>query len=131
MLFAKIHRATVTECRADYTGSITIDPDLLDATGMVENEKVLVADFDNGARFETYIFRGQRGDGQICVNGAAANITGIGHRIIIMSFCHLNESELAVHRPRVVICDEDNRIAELIIYDAATPKSAPANAHVR
>lgn len=118
-LFAKIHRATVTECHPDYMGSITIDPILLEATGMCVNEKVLVADCDNGERFETYIFKGARGSGVIGVNGAAANITGIGHRVLVMSFCHLTPEELRSHEPRVVICDEKNRIMRELRYDPA------------
>lgn len=119
LLFAKIHRATVTQCNPDYMGSITIDPDLLDATGLVVNEKVLVADCDNGQRFETYIFLGERGSGEIKVNGAAANRTGIGHQVLIMSFCQMTEEEMRTHRPKVVICDEHNRIAERLEYPAA------------
>lgn len=118
-LFTKIHRATVTHCDPSYMGSITIDPDLLDATGMIVNEKVLVADCNNGERFETYIFLGERGRGEIKVNGAAANLSGIGHQVLIMSFCQLTPEELATHRPRVVICDEHNRVARRIEYPAA------------
>lgn len=118
-LFAKIHRATVTDCNVEYMGSVTIDPVLLEATGMCVNEKVLVADCDNGERFETYIFLGERGSGEIKVNGAAALCTGIGHRVLIMSFCQLTTEELARHRPKVVICDKRNGIAELIEYPAA------------
>ena len=121
-LFAKIHRATVTGCNASYQGSITIDPELLDATGMQVNEKVLVADFDNAQRFETYVFEGRRGSGDIVVNGAAANLTGIGHRILIMSFCQLTQDEMASHRPKVIVCDEHNRIAEVIEYSACGPE---------
>jgi aspartate 1-decarboxylase len=121
-LFAKIHGATVTGCNASYQGSITIDPDLLDVTGMQVNEKVLVADFDNAQRFETYIFEGRRGSGDIVVNGAAANLTGIGHRILIMSFCQLTQEEMSMHRPKVAICDEHNRVAELIEYSACGPE---------
>lgn len=125
VLFAKIHRATVTDCNVDYMGSITIDPVLLEATGMVVNEKVLVADCDNGQRFETYIFLGERGSGEIKVNGAAARRTGVGHKVLIMSFCQLTPQEMAGFRPKVVICDEHNRIAEFIQYPPAetmTPK---------
>jgi aspartate 1-decarboxylase len=118
-LFAKIHRAVVTDCNVEYMGSITIDPVLLDATGMVVNEKVLVADCDNGQRFETYVFLGERGSGEIKVNGAAARRSGVGHRVLIMSFCQLTPEELARHRPRVVICDEHNQIAEYLEYPAA------------
>ncbi|MHC4908781.1 MAG: aspartate 1-decarboxylase [Planctomycetota bacterium] len=120
-LFAKIHRAVVTECHPDYMGSITIDPVLLEATGIQLNEKVLVADCENGRRFETYVFLGEPGSGIIGVNGAAANLTGIGHHVLVMSFCHLTPEEFAVHRPRVVICTEHNGIGESIRYPAAGP----------
>ena len=116
-LFAKSHRATVTLCSPDYMGSITIDPDLLDATGMRINEKVLVADIDSMNRFETYIFRGERGSGVIGINGAAARLSGVGHRVIIMSFCHLSLEEMREHRPKVVLCTPDNRIAQFLEYD--------------
>jgi aspartate 1-decarboxylase len=125
-LFAKIHQAVVTECNPDYSGSITIDADLLDATGMLRNEKVLVADCENGNRFETYIFEGERGSGVIGVNGAAANITGVGHRVIIIAFCTLTREEMAEHRPKVVICDRNNRVAELIEYEAAELPAVPS-----
>jgi aspartate 1-decarboxylase len=118
-LFAKIHHAVVTECHPEYTGSITIDRDLLDATGLLVNEKVLVADCENGNRFETYVFEGRRGSGVIGVNGAAANITGVGHRLIILAFCRLTPDEMTEHRPRVVVCAPDNRIAEEIEYPPA------------
>ena len=126
VLFAKIHRAVVTQCDPDYMGSITIDPILLEATGLVLNEKVLVADCENGNRFETYIFEGERGKGEIKINGAAANKSGIGHHVLIMSFCHLDMSELEHHRPRVVICNEDNTIAEHITYPSSVAVSAEA-----
>jgi aspartate 1-decarboxylase len=116
-LFAKIHRATVTLCSPDYMGSITIDPDLLDAVGMRVNEKVLVADIDSMNRFETYIFRGERGSGVIGINGAAARLSGVGHRVIIMSFCHVSLDEMRSHRPKVVLCTGDNRIAQYLEYD--------------
>jgi aspartate 1-decarboxylase len=117
VLYAKIHRATVTHCNPDYMGSITIDPDLLDATGLRLNEKVLVADVDNASRFETYIFKGERGTGVIGVNGAAAKLTGIGHVVLIMSFALMTEEEMRAHRPKVVICTPDNRIGQRIEYD--------------
>jgi len=116
-LFAKIHRATVTYCEPDYVGSITIDADLLDACGMRPNEKVLVADVTSGSRFETYIFKGQRGSGVIGINGAAARLSGIGHLVIVMSFCHLTPEELAVHRPKVVLPTETNKVGRVIAYD--------------
>ena len=115
-LYAKIHMATVTQCNPEYSGSITIDADLLDATGLRVNEKVLVADANSTNRFETYVFRGEPGSGIIGVNGAAAQLTGIGHRVIIMSFCHLDAEEFSSHRPKVVICDANNRVTESIEY---------------
>jgi aspartate 1-decarboxylase len=117
VLYAKIHRATVTHCNPDYMGSITIDPDLLDATGLRLNEKVLVADVDNAARFETYIFKGERGTGVIGINGAAAKLTGVGHVVLVMSFALMTEDEMRRHRPKVVLCTPDNRIAQRIEYD--------------
>ena len=116
-LHAKIHSASVTECHPSYQGSITIDADLLDAVGMRVNEKVLIADVDTTNRFETYIFRGERGSGVIGVNGAAANLTGVGHRVIIMSFCLLDDEEFRTHSPRVVLCTADNRVGQALRYD--------------
>lgn len=118
-LFAKIHHAVVTQCDPEYTGSITIDRDLLDATGLQPNEKVLVADCENANRFETYVFEGERGSGVIGINGAAALLSAVGHRVLILSFCQLTEDELMRHRPRVVVCSADNTIAERFEYDAA------------
>ena len=115
-LYAKIHMATVTECNPMYSGSITIDEDLLTATGLRVNEKVLVADADSTNRFETYIFKGESGSGMIGVNGAAAKLTGIGHKVIIMSFCQLDDAEFSNHSPKVIICDEHNRVQETIEY---------------
>ena len=116
-LFAKIHQACVTECDVDYTGSIVIDQDLLDASGMLANEKVLIGDCENGSRFETYIIPGDRGTGEIVINGAAANLTEAGHRVIILSFCQLTIEEMAEHRPNVIVCDRDNNIVQRIEYD--------------
>ena len=116
-LFAKIHMCTVTARNPEYSGSITIDSNLLDATGLRVNEKVLVADANSTKRFETYVFRGEPGSGVIGVNGAAAQLTGIGHKVIVMSFCQLDEREFGEHRPKVVICDSENRITEHIEYN--------------
>ena len=123
-LFGKIHRAVVTACNPDYVGSVTIDPVLLEATGMAVNEKILVADCDNGARMESYIFLGERGSGQIEVNGAAARLTAVGHRVLIMSFCQLSPEELETHRPKVVVRDERNQIARTLAYEPGTPIGA-------
>ena len=124
VLYAKIHRAVVTDSNPDYMGSVTIDPVLLEATGMVVNEKILVADCETGSRVETYVFRGERGSGSVVVNGAAAHLTEIGHHILIMSFAAMTPEEMASHRPVVVICDERNGIAEMLRYDPAPAESS-------
>jgi aspartate 1-decarboxylase len=116
LLKAKIHRATVTMTDVNYHGSITIDSNLLKATGLLPNEAVLVADCDNGARFETYVIPGEAGSGVIGINGAAARLSKIGHKVIVMSFVWANEQELASHSSRVVILDDKNRLAETIDY---------------
>ncbi len=117
-LFAKIHRCMVTDCNPDYMGSITIDPVLLENTGIQVNERVLVADCENGNRLETYVFRGERGSGKIMLNGAAAHLTAVGHPILVMAFCQLTPEEAETHRPKVVICNNENDIVESLEYDA-------------
>ncbi len=117
ILFAKIHRAVVTDSNPDYMGSVTIDPLLLEATGMVVNEKILVADCETGARFESYVLGAERGSGAVVVNGAAAHLTEIGHHLLIMSFADMTPEEMATHRPIVAICDHRNGIAEMLRYD--------------
>ena len=97
MLKSKIHRATVTDCDLHYVGSITIDPDLLEAADILEHEQVHVVDVDNGARFETYTIPGERGSGEICVNGAAARLVHHGDTIIVISYAQLRRG-----RPRAL-----------------------------
>ena len=111
-LKCKIHRATVTQADLNYVGSITIDEDLLDAAGMAEHEKVHVLDITNGNRIETYIIKGKRGSGEICINGAAAHLIQEGHLVIIVAYCILDESEVENHNPVVVHVDEQNKIAD-------------------
>ena len=110
MLKSKIHRATVTDDNLHYEGSITIDRDLMDAADMLEYEKVSVLDINNGARFETYIIEGPRGSGAICLNGAAARLVHKDDLVIIVSYCDLNEAELADHKPRLVFVNEKNEM---------------------
>lgn len=110
VLRAKIHRATITESDVDYVGSITIDRDLLDATGLMPGECVLVADLDNGARFETYIFEGEPGSGVICINGAAARLVNVGDRVIVMAFAYLEPDKARELRPEVALVDEKNKL---------------------
>jgi aspartate 1-decarboxylase len=102
MLKSKIHRATVTDSDLHYVGSITIDQDLLDAADILEHEQVHVVDVDNGARFETYTLAGERGTGEMKVNGAAARLVHRGDTIIVISYAQYDEAELHRHVPRVV-----------------------------
>ena len=114
LLKAKIHRATVTLTDVNYHGSITIDPLLLKASGLLPNEAVLVADCDNGNRFETYIIVGEPGSGIIGINGAAARLTQVGHKVIVMAFAYANSNEVAGHKSRVVIVDGRNKATEVL-----------------
>lgn len=117
MLNSKIHRATVTEADLNYVGSITIDQDLLDAVGMLPNEKVHIVNNNNGARFETYIISGKRGSGVICVNGAAARLVQKGDIVIILSYAYIMNDNARDHKPTVAIMDEGNKIREIISYE--------------
>ncbi len=113
MLKAKIHRAVVTGAVLDYEGSISICPKLLEASGIVPWERVDIYNVSNGARFSTYAIRGQEGD--ICLNGAAARLVQAGDLVIIASYCSVEASEAASHRPSVVLVDSHNgpkRVAE-------------------
>ncbi len=113
MLKSKIHRATVTECDLHYVGSITIDPDLLDAADIMEFEQVAVVDVDNGARFETYTIAGQRGSGEMKVNGAAARLVHRGDTIIVISYGLYDPDDLEHYLPRVVHVDAGNEIRNI------------------
>lgn len=106
MLRSKIHRATVTETRVDYEGSITIDIDLIERAGLWIGEKVLIADVDNGNRLETYVLPGDRGSGIIALNGAAAHLCSLGDKIIIMGF-ELTDEPISA---KVVLVDDDNKV---------------------
>ena len=107
VLKSKIHRVKVTEANAHYIGSITIDENLMDAANMIENEKVLVADIDNGNRFETYVIKGGRGSGIICLNGATARLVEVGDLLIIMSFATMDFNEAKNFKPWVIFPDSD------------------------
>lgn len=119
LLGGKIHRATVTQADLNYVGSITIDQDLLDAAGILVNEKVQIVNNNNGERFETYTISGERGSGVICLNGAAARLVQAGDIVIIMSYVMLSEPEIAAHQPKVVLVDERNHIRDIIHYEPA------------
>lgn len=113
MLKSKIHSARVTQADLNYMGSVTIDRDLLDAADLVPNEKVLIVNIENGARFETYVFEGKRGSGVIGMNGGTARHTQVGDRVLIMAFAQVKESELDDFTPSIVFTDENNRLVEL------------------
>ena len=117
MLGGKIHRATVTEADLNYVGSITIDQDLLDAAGILVNEKVAIVNNNNGERFETYTIPGERGSGVVCLNGAAARLVQKGDIVIIMSYVMLSEPEIAAHEPKVVLVDKHNKIRDILSYE--------------
>lgn len=117
MLKGKIHRATVTEAALDYVGSITVDTDLLEASGILEYEKVQIVDVNNGSRFETYTIAGEKGSGMICLNGAAARCVSIGDKIIIMSYANLTTDEAKEFKPSVVFVDDNNKIVRKTNYE--------------
>src|SRR5450755_780317 len=127
MLKSKIHRATVTECDLHYVGSITIDPDLLQAADIMEFEQVAVLDVDNGARFETYTIAGERGSGEFKVNGAAARLVHRGDTIIVVSYGAYDPDDLQQYNPRVVHVGAHNEIRN-IDSEVATLLGAPAAA---
>ena len=111
MLKAKLHRATVTQADLDYEGSIAIDRDLLDASGILPNEQVDVLNITNGARFTTYAIKAEPGSGIISVNGAAAHKARVGDRVIICAYAVMDAAEAKVYKPRLVYCDASNRVA--------------------
>lgn len=108
MMYAKLHRATVTDCNIDYEGSLTLDPLLFECAGILPFEQVHVLDVTNGARFETYVIEGRRGEGDVIVNGAAARLVDPGDKIIILAYSNLKEEEARSLTPKVVLVDEAN-----------------------
>lgn len=110
ILKSKIHRATVTEARLNYVGSITIDEHLIEAANLLPNEKVQIVNNNNGQRFETYVIKGERGSGVVCLNGAAARLVQEGDIVIIMSYAWMSEAEARTHQPALVFPDANNRI---------------------
>lgn len=117
MLKGKIHRAVVQQAELGYVGSITVDPDLLDAADILEYEQVQVVDIENGSRFETYTIAGERGSGMICLNGAAARCVQVGDHVILMAYCQLTPDEAKTHRPHVVFVDEKNAVKAVSRYE--------------
>ena len=111
MCKSKIHRATVSGADLNYVGSITIDPVLMEAADLLEYEQVAVVNVNNGARFETYVIPGVPGDGEICLNGAAARLAHPGDKVIVISYAQYNEAEMETYRPVFIFVDEQNRIS--------------------
>lgn len=117
MLKSKIHRATVTEAKLNYVGSITIDIDLMEKANIIECEKIQVVDVNNGSRLETYVIPGDRGSKVVCLNGAAARFVQPGDQVILMTYCQMDEHEAKDHKPVVVFVGEDNTITEITNYE--------------
>ncbi|MEM0915460.1 MAG: aspartate 1-decarboxylase [Planctomycetota bacterium] len=126
VMLSKIHRATVTRCDVDYVGSITIDAELLHATGIRPNEAVWVLDIDNAVRFETYVIAGEPGSGAIEINGAAAKLVEVGHKVIILNYGLLEAEEIDDHVADVVICDDANGVGEQRRYPSSLPEAETA-----
>ncbi|GAB4051129.1 aspartate 1-decarboxylase [Catellatospora paridis] len=113
MLKSKVHRATVTQAELHYVGSLTLDPDLMDAADLLPGELIHVLDVTNGARLETYVIEGVRGSGVVCVNGAAAHLIHPGDLVIIAAYALMTDDEARDAKPKVVFVDEANRIASV------------------
>jgi len=111
MCKSKIHRATVTGADLNYVGSITIDPVLMEAADLLEFEQVAVVNVNNGARFETYVIPGEPGQGEICLNGAAARLAHPGDKVIVISYGQYDEAEMETYRPVFIFVDDQNRIS--------------------
>jgi aspartate 1-decarboxylase len=117
MLKGKIHRATVTQAELNYVGSITVDEELLEASGIHEYELVQVVNINNGSRFETYTIAGEKGSGVICLNGAAARQAQTGDKIIIMAYAMMTEEEIKKYPPSIVFVDDENKIVKKTTYE--------------
>lgn len=110
ILKSKIHRVKITQAELHYVGSITIDEDLMDAANIIENEKVQIVNVNNGERLETYVIKGRRGSGEVCLNGPAARKAHVGDVVIIISYCHLPFEQAKQHKPILIFPDIDNRL---------------------
>lgn len=117
MLKGKIHRAVVKQAELNYVGSITVDPELMEAAGIYEYELVQIVDVENGNRFETYTIAGEPGSGMICLNGAAARQVQVGDHVIIMCYCQMSPDEVKEHKPKVVFVDDENKIVKVSSYE--------------
>jgi aspartate 1-decarboxylase len=110
VLKSKLHRCKITQAELNYVGSITIDEDLIDAANIIANEKVQIVNNNNGARFETYVIKGERGTGTVCLNGATARLAQVGDIVIIMSYAYMEMDEARNYKPILVFPDADNKL---------------------
>jgi len=110
VLKSKIHRAVITESNLNYVGSLTLDEDLMDASGMIENEKIQVVNVNNGSRIETYLIKGKRGSGTCCLNGPAARQGAVGDIVIVISYARMDFEEAKNFKPKIVFLKQDNMI---------------------
>lgn len=110
LLKSKIHRARITEAELHYIGSITLDEDLMDAANLLENEKVQVVNVNNGERLETYVIKGERGSGTVCLNGPAARKAAVGDIVIVIAYASMTPEEAGTHIPIVVFPDSENKL---------------------
>ena len=110
VLKSKIHRVKITQAELNYVGSITIDEDLIEAANIIPNEKVQIVNNNNGARFETYVIKGERGTGTVCLNGATARLAQVGDIVIIMSYAYMEAEEARSYEPILVFPDADNKL---------------------
>lgn len=111
VLKSKIHRVKITQAELHYVGSISIDQDLMEAANIIENEKVQVVNINNGERLETYVIKGERGTGQVCLNGPAARKAQVGDIVIIISYCSLEVSEAKSHQPVLIFPTDQNKLS--------------------
>ena len=125
MLRAKVHRIRVTERDVEYEGSLSLDASLMQAAGLLPFERIEVYDVDNGQRFATYLIEGAPGSGECCVNGAAAHLVEVGHKLILAAYASLDESELGAHRPKLVLVGEGNRISRIAEGEASRVRVSP------
>ncbi len=109
---AKIHRVTVTQAELNYIGSITIDEDLIDASGIIEGERVQIVNLNNGERIETYVIKGKRGSGTICLNGPAARRTALGDKVIIIAYGYMTIEEAKEYAPKMIFPNEETNLLE-------------------
>lgn len=113
MLYSKIHRATVTDANLNYVGSITIDEELIEKANLLVGQKVDIVNINNGERFSTYVIKGKKGSGEVCLNGAAARKVHVGDKIIIIAYASMDLQEAKNYKPSVIIVDENNKITEI------------------